>query len=89
MSPAETPGGPWIRILRRGEESAELRRAYEQLGIAAREADNILAVHSLHPESLIGHYALYRTLMYGESPLSRAEREMIAVAVSARNRCHY
>jgi alkylhydroperoxidase family enzyme len=35
------------------------------------------------------HLALYRTIMYGESGLSRAEREAIAVCVSAANECHY
>ncbi len=32
---------------------------------------------------------LYKTLMYGKSPLRRTEREMIAVVVSAINQCHY
>ena len=81
--------GPWIRILRDGAEPPELLRVYEQLQIPPPQADNILAIHTLNPESLRAHYLLYRTLMYGESPLSRAEREMIAVAVSARNGCHY
>jgi hypothetical protein len=32
---------------------------------------------------------LYRTIMFGGSGLSRAEREAIAVCVSAANDCHY
>jgi alkylhydroperoxidase family enzyme len=32
---------------------------------------------------------LYRTLMHGDGPLLRRERELIAVAVSSANRCHY
>jgi alkylhydroperoxidase family enzyme len=35
------------------------------------------------------HHALYRTLMFGPSPLSRSEREAIAVEVSRTNECHY
>lgn len=50
---------------------------------------HILASHSLNPEALRGHLALYRAVMFGASPLSRAEREAIAVAVSAANDCHY
>lgn len=50
---------------------------------------NILASHSLNEPALKAHYALYRTVMFGASPLSRAEREAIAVAVSAANDCHY
>ncbi|MEX2048322.1 MAG: carboxymuconolactone decarboxylase family protein [Gemmatimonadota bacterium] len=50
---------------------------------------HILASHSLNPAALEAHQALYRTIMFGSSPLSRAEREAIAVAVSAANDCHY
>jgi alkylhydroperoxidase family enzyme len=55
----------------------------------ARGLDNVLASHALNPEALRTHLALYRTVMFGDSPLSRAEREAIAVAVSAANDCHY
>lgn len=50
---------------------------------------NILASHSLNREALTAHVRLYRTIMFGESPLTRAEREAMAVAVSAANDCHY
>jgi alkylhydroperoxidase family enzyme len=53
------------------------------------DADNILASHSLSPRALKAHLRLYRTIMFEESPLTRAEREAIAVAVSAANDCHY
>ena len=51
--------------------------------------DNILKVHSLHPETLRAHIDLYRTVMYGRSAITRAEREMIGVVVSKINSCHY
>lgn len=51
--------------------------------------DNILRIHSHNPPSLLGHYEFYKTLMRGKSPLSRAQREMIAVVVSRANECHY
>lgn len=51
--------------------------------------DNILRIHSLNPKSLEGHYDYYRHIMRGPSPLSRPQREMIAVVVSALNHCHY
>ena len=50
---------------------------------------HILASHSSNGPVLRGHLALYRALMFGDSPLSRAEREAVAVAVSATNNCHY
>jgi alkylhydroperoxidase family enzyme len=51
--------------------------------------DNILAIHSLNPASLGAHVDLYKVCMFGPSGLSRAQREMVAVVVSAANRCHY
>ena len=50
---------------------------------------HILACHSLNPDALRSHLALYRTVMFGDSELSRAEREAMAVCVSAANDCHY
>jgi alkylhydroperoxidase family enzyme len=50
---------------------------------------NILASHSLNRAALDAHLELYRAVMFGPSGLSRAEREAIAVAVSAVNECHY
>ncbi len=50
---------------------------------------HILSSHSLNPPAMRAHVALYRTIMFGGSPLSRAEREAMAVAVSAANDCHY
>jgi alkylhydroperoxidase family enzyme len=50
---------------------------------------HIVASHSLNAPAMQAHMTLYRTIMFGESPLSRAEREAIAVAVSAANDCHY
>jgi alkylhydroperoxidase family enzyme len=50
---------------------------------------NTLRISTINPEALRAHLDLYRTLVHGESPLSRMRREMIAVAVSQLNGCHY
>lgn len=55
----------------------------------ARQTDHILASHSLDREALEAHIHPYRTVMFGRSGLSRAEREAVAVRVSAANECHY
>lgn len=51
--------------------------------------DNILQIHGVHSQTMRLHYQLYRELMYGKSELSRTQREMIGVVVSAHNQCHY
>jgi alkylhydroperoxidase family enzyme len=53
------------------------------------DEDNILRIHGVHSRIMKQHYDLYRELMFGRSPLSRLQREMIAVVVSAKNDCHY
>lgn len=63
--------------------------AWVEHGSEGEALPHILASHSLNPEALRGHLALYRAVMFGASPLSRSEREAIAVAVSAANDCHY
>lgn len=50
---------------------------------------NVYVAYSFRPAALRGFIAMYEALMEGESGLSKAEREMIAVAVSAQNHCHY
>jgi len=53
------------------------------------DRDNIIRIHGVHSRVMRQHYDLYVELMRGRGPLSRMQREMIAVAVSAANDCHY
>lgn len=53
------------------------------------DPDNILRIHGINPPILVAHWELYRKIMYGPSPLSRIQREMMAVVVSNINECHY
>ncbi len=70
-------------------EEAEglLAELYDRYG--APEVDHIIRVHSLNPRSMRDHVELYVHLMRGPGPLTRAQREMIAVAVSSANHCFY
>lgn len=79
----------WIEVSSEGEESPELIAVYEEFKVPLDAVDNILSIHSLSAASLRGHMQLYRTVMFGKSPLARAEREMLAVTVSTLNECHY
>lgn len=80
----------WIQTVDEDETGAELRSAYEVCADPATgRAANIMKVHSLNPRSMLDHRALYRTLMFGPSPLKRYQREMIGVVVAALNECDY
>jgi len=50
---------------------------------------NVLKANAWHPRKLANFVNTYNELMLGESPLSKLEREMIAVAVSSVNKCFY
>ena len=53
------------------------------------QVSNIFKVLSLNPLAMSEHLALFVTLMFGESGLSRLEREAVGVVVSANNECSY
>lgn len=71
-------------------EEAEglLHELYERYS-DGRRIDNIIRIHSLNPLSMAHHHQMYAHLMRGRSPLTRAQREMIALTVSAANDCFY
>ena len=50
---------------------------------------NVLAAYAFDVDKLDAFTAMYNDLMLGDSALSKLEREMIAVVVSAVNRCFY
>lgn len=50
---------------------------------------NVLVAYAFNPEKLAAFGQMYNDLMLGPSGLSKLEREMIAVVVSAQNRCWY
>ena len=80
----------WIETIDEADAEGLLRELYhKEYDKQHQRVDNILKVHSLHPETLRAHVDLYRTVMYGRSAISRSEREMIGVVVSVINECHY
>ncbi len=79
----------WIRVIGKNQATESLAQLYGRMLEPDGTVDNILSIHSLNPASLQSHFDLYRQCMYGPSELSRKQREMIAVVVSAENHCHY
>jgi hypothetical protein len=62
---------------------------YKRISATPGPLAAILQIQGLTPDTQDAHYHFYRTLMFGKSALSRAQRELIAVAVSQTNECHY
>ena len=79
----------WIAEIDEREAKGSLKDQYSKLKEPWGGIDNILKIHSLNPESLVAHVQLYKTVMFGKSPIPRINREMIALVVSSINQCHY
>ena len=79
----------WIDMVEVGDADGRLADIYTELVEKRGKVSNILKVHSLNPDAMGNHLDLYMTIMFGKSGLSRAEREAIAVVVSAENDCAY
>lgn len=56
---------------------------------ATGRIDNIMAIHSLKPQGMAAHDAVYTSAMAGTATLRKVERELIALVVSSANACYY
>jgi uncharacterized peroxidase-related enzyme len=67
------------------EMAAYFAKCEEKLGFVP----NVLKAYAFDMAKLSAFVGMYNDLMLAPSGLSKLEREMIAVAVSAHNRCYY
>jgi uncharacterized peroxidase-related enzyme len=67
----------------------DIQPLFEQMRAKPGFVPNVYRAYALRPQQLRGFIALYDSIMMEESGLSKAEREMIAVAVSSQNHCFY
>ncbi len=79
----------YIETVRPETATGALQTEYENAIGRAGRVWNILKIMSPNPAVLGASMALYQRMMHGPSPLSRAQREMLAVVVSQANDCHY
>ncbi len=67
----------------------DIQALFEQMRAKPGFVPNVYRAYALRPQQLRGFIALYDSIMMDVSGLSKAEREMIAVAVSSQNHCFY
>lgn len=67
----------------------ELQELYRKYGGADSTPANIIRIAGHNPKAMEYNVKFYRSIMFSDSPLSRHQREMIAVVVSVINKCHY
>lgn len=80
---------PYIDIIPLERATGLLKKQYEAALARAGRIWGIVSIMSLNPRAMKVSMDFYKTLMYGPSPLSRGQREMLAVVVSATNHCAY
>jgi uncharacterized peroxidase-related enzyme len=79
----------WIKTVGRESATGRTKKVYDRILKERGHLANIFIAQGSEPEVLEDHLDLYVHLMIGPGPLSREEREMIAVVVSAANRSAY
>ena len=79
----------YLELIDEGEAEGLLRKEYDAAVERAGKVFNILKAMSLRPGVLRASIELYQEIMFGESGLSRRERELLATVTSAEQSCHY
>ncbi len=80
---------PWIRQIPIDEASGLLKREFDKAIRRAGRIWNVVHIMSLNPRALKSSIEFYGAVMFGSSPLTRAQRELLATVVSAELDCHY
>ncbi len=79
----------YIRTIEPEEAEGQLKEVYDDILKKRGKLAEVHKLQSLNPQSIVDHMDLYMTVMFGSSPLKRAQREMMAVVVSNVNDCVY
>ena len=78
-----------ISTITESDAQGDLADRYKRVGNPDGTVDNVMKIHALNPDSLRTHFEMYTEAMHKPSPLSRAEREIVATEVSRVNGCAY
>ena len=79
----------WVKEIKIKDAKGLLQKEYNAALNRSGRIWNIVKCMSIHPEAMKSSMELYKCLMFAPSPLTRSEREMLAVVISARNGCVY
>ncbi|MBZ0278980.1 MAG: carboxymuconolactone decarboxylase family protein [Anaerolineae bacterium] len=80
---------PYIRQVNDDEAEGAVKRELDKARQRAGRVWNIVRIMTPNAETLRTSISFYSAIMHGESPLTRAQREMLAVVVSQVNACVY
>lgn len=80
---------PYIQQIGIGEARGFLKKLFDDALERAGRVWHIVHVMSQNPRAMDASMKFYGAIMFGESPLSRRQREMLAVVTSRANDCFY
>ena len=80
---------PWIKQITIAEATGVLKAQFDAALKRAGRVWHIVHIMSIHPKAMRDSIAFYVTIMMGESPLTRVQREKLATVVSAELHCYY
>ena len=80
----------WIEMLTDEQASDNVRQIFNKARTPHGTLDNVMRVHSLRPETMLGHLALYQSVLHSKDlTLPMWFLEVIACYVSLLNQCNY
>jgi uncharacterized peroxidase-related enzyme len=89
MSPSDSASPAWLTVPPAdglpGQVTADIGPVADKIGFVP----NVARLLAISPDHFTGWWRYFDELMRGPSGLSKAQREMIAVVVSAEARCPY
>ena len=80
----------WISMVEDEEADDQLKQIFDVARTPHGTLDNVMRIHSLRPETMIGHLTLYKSVLHSdEITLPLWFLEVIAAYVSILNSCEY
>ncbi|HEX9924817.1 MAG TPA: peroxidase-related enzyme [Anaerolineae bacterium] len=79
----------WLAVPAEAALDEDLRKLFTKAREKIGFVPNVFVAYTVRPAHFRAWFSHFKEMMQGESELSPAEREMIAVVVSAENQCLY
>ena len=80
---------PWIKQISVSEATGFLKQQFDAAIKRAGRVWNIVHIMSLNPRAMKSSIDFYGAILFGRSPLSRMQREILATVTSAELHCRY
>lgn len=80
----------WIKVISFEEASGKLKAIYNKIKGPNNQIDNVLAIHSLRPHTLVGHMSIYKNVLHhSNNTFPNWFLELLGTYTSFINKCDY